>query len=732
MRLPKGDAIVVALMASDIAEGRAFPTSYYGQYYMGAIEAWITAPLYLFFDPDWRMIPFAPVLVSTLGVFAFHLLGSALGGRAAGLACALMWAITPFTITFYNTTPRGCYPEAVAGSAALVWFAARRHAGAECGAGAHLAIGALAGLLLWTTLLSVPAVATAAVFILLAERFAFNGRTASALAGFATGAAPAVPMFAKTLADPSTGQPGLDRAGERFTALYHTAKSVFIPAADLSPPPALVVLSWISFGLLILAMAAVIIRALAPGAGGERSRALLPLVVFTAIFLTLYLLNDRSLNQQTRWLLPIAVSVYASAALLFSWIYSRSRAAAAALLGLIVAPAAWGSDLGFRSIWKGEAALKNFYAAAVKDAARQGVENLVWEDDYNGAYRLTYEAKVQGAPLLAIPWGGARSYWKNNRVEKDPAAAVHTPLSAGELFEGFSACCREGYEKVSVNGADAVRNISARRWPALSIPPDEWRLPPELGPLGDRKFYTTWHSNRSFTVELDRPRVITRIRAIYGRRWPDRAGLSVSTDGRDWRRVHPPSPVSFFVPQGPKVFFRQIAEFERDFQEWNFPPVEARLIRFEIEHSPDREYDIHELFIYELDGTKPGWREGVLLEDEPRPSPEEVFRAARGLETLAADRWYTAWLYGMEGRDFQLVAPSLHGEKKLAAADSKIETGPGVAALTPESDAPELLSRLRSKGVDHATTRLHGHALVTLGRKAGDMWWTGFTLIDYE
>lgn len=731
MRLPKGDAIVIALMASDIAEGRAFPISYYGQHYMGAIEAWITAPLYLFFDSGWGMIPFAPVLVSTLGVFAFHLLGSVLGGRAAGLACALMWAITPFTITFYTTTPRGCYPEAVAGSAALVWFAARRRTGAGYGAGSHFAIGILAGILLWTTLLSVPAIATAAIFILLAERFAFNGRTASALAGFAIGAAPAAFMFSKTMADTATGHPGLDHIGERFTALYHTAKDIFIPAAGLSPPAALVALSWISFGLLILALAAVIFRALA-GPGREKSRARLPLLVFTAIFLTLYLLNDRSLDQQTRWLLPIAVSLYAAAALVFSWIYSRSRAAAALLLGVIVAPAAWGSDLGFRSIWKGEAALKNFYSAAVKDAARQGIENLVWKDDYNGAYRLTYEAKVQGAPLLAIPWGGARSYWKNNRVEKDPAAAVHAPLSAGELFEGFSACCREGYEKVSINGANAVRNISARRWPAVSVPPEEWRLPPELVPLGDRKFFTTHHSNGSFTVELDRPRMITRIRAVYGRRWPDRAGLSVSTDGRDWRRIHPPSPVSFFVPQGPKVFFRQIAEFERDFQEWNFPPVEARLIRFEIEHSADREYDIHELFIYELDGTKPGWREGVLLEDEPRPSPEELFRAAQGFKTLAADRWYTAWLYDMKGRDFQLVAPSLHGEKKLADASSKIETGPGVAALAAEADAPELLERLKIKGVDHTTKTLGNHALVTLGGKAGDMWWTGFTLIDYK
>ncbi len=61
------DQAVMGLMAKHLAEGRAFPVFIYGQNYMLGVEAWLAAPLFLFFGASVAALKF-PLLLMNLAV----------------------------------------------------------------------------------------------------------------------------------------------------------------------------------------------------------------------------------------------------------------------------------------------------------------------------------------------------------------------------------------------------------------------------------------------------------------------------------------------------------------------------------------------------------------------------------------------------------------------------------------------------------------------------------------
>src|SRR5437879_254532 len=106
-----GDEAVVGLMARHIAFLGERPVFYWGQPYLGSLEAFSAAPLFRLFDSSTLLLKLVPTAYS-LGFLALSaILARRLFGPAVGLATAAYLAIPPAMWAVWSTKARGGYAE---------------------------------------------------------------------------------------------------------------------------------------------------------------------------------------------------------------------------------------------------------------------------------------------------------------------------------------------------------------------------------------------------------------------------------------------------------------------------------------------------------------------------------------------------------------------------------------------------------------------------------------------
>ncbi|ROT32511.1 hypothetical protein [Micromonospora sp. HM5-17] len=188
------DEAVTGLVAAHVAQGREFPLFFYGQYYMGALESYLAAPL------------FALVGSSTLALRLPNLLLYA-------VFLVLMWRLTrrlytPWLATFTvgllalgsdrilkdQLISGGGYPEMNPAGALLMLLAVNLGLGSVRRPGpAYAGFGLVAGLTLWDDWLVLPYVGAAGLLLLAARHRDLRGRSGLALGvGLLVGLVPIV------------------------------------------------------------------------------------------------------------------------------------------------------------------------------------------------------------------------------------------------------------------------------------------------------------------------------------------------------------------------------------------------------------------------------------------------------------------------------------------------------------------------------------------------------------
>lgn len=155
------DEAVVGLMARHILQGER-PIFFYGQAYMGSLDAFLVAGGFAIFGQQVWVIRLIQAVLYLGVIFSTYLLGKkALGSTLTGLLAALILAIPTVNVTLYTTASLGGYGEAllIGNLELLTAFAA----GARLKAGNRgewrtaalfLLWGALAGLGLWANALA--------------------------------------------------------------------------------------------------------------------------------------------------------------------------------------------------------------------------------------------------------------------------------------------------------------------------------------------------------------------------------------------------------------------------------------------------------------------------------------------------------------------------------------------------------------------------------------------------
>src|SRR5437879_485286 len=167
-----GDEAVVGLMARHIAFLGDRPVFYYGQPYLGSLEAFSAAPLFRLLGSYTVLLKLVPTAYS-LGFLALSaILAKRVFGTAPGLATAAYLAVPPSMWAVWSTKARGGYAELLFLGQALLLVtlmlapkSSRRLA---------LLWGILAGLAFWTHLLAIVYLLPAAIFLGLGRRLRWS------------------------------------------------------------------------------------------------------------------------------------------------------------------------------------------------------------------------------------------------------------------------------------------------------------------------------------------------------------------------------------------------------------------------------------------------------------------------------------------------------------------------------------------------------------------------------
>ena len=186
-----GDEAVVGLMARHIAFVGERPVFYWGQPYLGSLEAFSAAPFFRLFDSSTLLLKLVPTAYS-LGFLALSaLLARELFGSGAGLATAAYLAMPPAMWAVWSTKARGGYAEVLfLGEAVLLVTLVLARSSARRVA---LLWGVLAGLAFWTHLLAIVYLASAVLFLALARRRQWPvQQVAVAAVGVVVGMAPLI------------------------------------------------------------------------------------------------------------------------------------------------------------------------------------------------------------------------------------------------------------------------------------------------------------------------------------------------------------------------------------------------------------------------------------------------------------------------------------------------------------------------------------------------------------
>ena len=115
------DEAIVGLMAQDIAAGERFPIYFYGQRYMGALEAYVIAAVSPLFENPIQALRFGPACFFALLVAVQYLMLTRWFGRRGGLVGATVLLAGAPMFMQWSISARGGYIEILLWGSALMW-----------------------------------------------------------------------------------------------------------------------------------------------------------------------------------------------------------------------------------------------------------------------------------------------------------------------------------------------------------------------------------------------------------------------------------------------------------------------------------------------------------------------------------------------------------------------------------------------------------------------------------
>lgn len=682
------DEATFGLMGRHVLQGE-LPVFMYGQPFMGALEAYLLAPLFVAFGASVRVLEALPLLLS-LGIVALvFLLGRrCVGDRAALIAAALLALPSPFLL-WWSHEARAHYPLTVVLGTVLLLLALRlARSGDPLPAGHWLLLGGLAGLAWWTNFLSIVYFVTIGpALLVVAARRRWWGRALGASAAFLLGSLPLwIYNFSRGYLFIQMG--GLNDPGTILGYLGDLGDNA-LPIILGIP----VFLRWNPLGVLLaLAVAEVYayggVRLARDSGAGRWLLPVLPLVTLLVVVITPY--GSRLSDHDQKYLLPLYSALPILGGVAIDALWRRRQALGLAALALVlgthligVVPELYAVAAGG---WRAHRAAEERQEALVRALRDRGLTRIYASD---WTRPLTFRSGE--TVIFADPYQEAYPPYAL-AVDASPRTAW---LSAGRApaFEATLRSMGVGWRADEVGGYLFYTNFTRESLPLQELlPTPAWRASASQ-PRGadhalDRDAGTRWSSEQpqapGMWYELD----LGRVETLAGLAWlpggwqdvPAGYRVEVSPDGVAWKTV---AEVEQYF--GPLAWggTHPIQRVRRARVEARFAPLPARVIRITQTGASDRFWwTIRELFVYapadaalpepttaELANTLT--RHGVTFLYADHGPSARLAVSLPGLRTLPANRFLDA--YGWDRPDPGALDP--------------VHWRPGAAALVPSASA---------------------------------------------
>jgi hypothetical protein len=547
-----GDTAIVGLMARHLGEG----TTLWGQPYGSPLDAWVAAPFVAALGPRVEALRWPVFLLGLLLIPLGYGIARAVDPRA-GLPAALLLACPPPYLLLLSALPPPFYATTLALLGLLLFLALRLGPRLEAGDRTEWGLaawGSLAGLALWTHLMSASTVVAALLWL------AWHARARVALLAWALLPllATSAPYWTLALADrQATRVVSLAGREETFGShlasvlprLHETVGGVMgthVPvvaddAEHVVGPPRAAAMLLVALETLLILVAARRTRGPIPvGPDGPDRAACALLFAAAGLALLAFPLPVRAAPHNLRFLTPMALPVLV---LLVSPVAARPRRAAVVVLALCCVHLLGALRLlsEWRRLDRADAPFLLPDLVPVRRALEErGVRRAY--ASYAPAYRLTWES---GERIVASqPWNERfrhypLPYLDEVRFAKNVAwvltPKIPTDLPAPRAFEDALGAARGGCQKLEAGPAVVFHGCVPPFSPAV----EPW---PGAGAAGDSDLATALRPDPAAAAvfTLDGPRPLDAVTLVSGAGEPRLLrglDVEVSADGEAFERV---------------------------------------------------------------------------------------------------------------------------------------------------------------------------------------------------
>lgn len=639
--VPTLDTAVVGQMALDILDGDR-PLFFAGQSYLGALEAYLLALVFLVLPAGRVTMTLVPIGFALAWVIVTFCFFRRRHGPWAALAAALVPAIPGWSTAWYTTAPYGGYPETYFFGTLLLLLAlpfldrnsfrpSLRHA---------LALALVAGLGLWVNLQLLPFLAAAG----LAGLWAWGRRPRPLrpwLAYLSVPLAMGLAFLPQFLAESSHVEPPLF-AGLSFQAVARSCRALFrhdLPQCVLwTYPPAFL------HGLAALLLTALVVGGIVLAWRNRRENApppsTTPLVLVTlAVFALTYFPHPMSGFVPRYLIAPVT--------LLLSWNIARWCSAPTAWVrrtgfGLALLLAAYNATgiiqaARMRAL-PTQQTLTEFtqVITTARDAGYQAVLHAGSETEgYDGA-RLTFLSRSH--PVFASAYSDRfldhQLAWEFGDHGAYLARQRHLPFVDGS-FAAVNVPRGDVHDAgpyVLLDTPDVRRRLERSRLPDTI---DGWSGAIDAHPLFDRSAATPWpehtdQTGQTLTLRFQKTARLAglRVSAPVTAGLPYRYTVQVQKPDGSWTTAQDcQRRIAASYLSGTRLYFRG----HHPWMDIRFEPVDGIALTWTIIPGPDNPAPPHldELFVLESSGEP--WPECPRLPDEL----EQMLAAAPGAQLIA-------------------------------------------------------------------------------------------------
>lgn len=349
------DEAIVGLMGKHILEGRSIPTFYYGQHYMGSLEAICASLMFAVFGVSSVTLQLVPLTFSLLLVYLMYVLGRAVGGVPVGRVAALLYAVPPASLVVWSFKARGGFIELLVLGALAMLFTVRWLKKPTWNLLYPTLIWLTVGIGWWVNNQIIYFIVPIGIFgaikslsTIRAGRLSLRQATALSavsISAFFVGSAPYW-IYNIKRGFPSLGMFGfapLSDMGEHFSGLFANALPIIFGAMRMwtdTPVYALApYLVWLVYGALALLILRARRRQLVDMCRGslDRIEPLELFIVFVPFCCLVFAVSSFGwLSQAPRYLLPMYVGLFVLCGWAVSYIGRSSKVAASALLATLL------------------------------------------------------------------------------------------------------------------------------------------------------------------------------------------------------------------------------------------------------------------------------------------------------------------------------------------------------------------------------------------------------------